>query len=114
METTQNNETKNSNSGKVSVKVETKKQLEIEIKKIKRIEPNLNLKPEQLINYLLGLLDDQHREKIVKNSLTWDIEGPRLRTLWSKKHRKTVSKKEWESMLYSGKLKEFIEQNSRI
>ena len=68
---------------------------------------------DMVIRHMLNKITPEDEQAILLATVDWDIEDKRLRRLYEKKFGK-VSNKQWIGLGHSGKLSEFIKENSRI
>ena len=97
----------------IRIKSETKNDVDKFLSSITKSSEFGKINYDRLIQFLIKDISSQQIETLQKSTLTWKIEEPRLMKLWAKKNGK-VSLEQWQEMLYTGILQDFIKEHSRI
>ena len=108
------NQKEKSTHGTLRVKQKTKDAIDIFLKeKVNTDEDLAKVTVDNLVTFLLEKMTKEDIKALQVSSLTWKHESKRIKKLWETKKGK-VTPTEWEAMLYSGQLFEFIKKHSRI
>ena len=112
------NTTENSNKNvydfvSLRVKSATKKKASKVLERINKKDDGRKVSMDDLLNYCIEKVTTDDEKVLQMGSITWVDEEIRLKKIWVKKHGKT-SDFRWKEMLYTGALKEFINEHSRL